>query len=98
MLTRVIDVGDGDTVCLVLTDKDNMSKGAHYVALSYYWGEVWRKLTEGEKDKWSTTTRTEESRKQGFLVGELPQTFQDVISVTRELSQRYLWIDSLCII
>jgi len=28
----------------------------------------------------------------------LPQTFQDAIKVTRELGQRHLWIDSLCII
>lgn len=35
---------------------------------------------------------------QGFPVTELPQTFQDAISVTRELGQRYRWIDSLCII
>ena len=37
-----------------------------------------------------------------FLAGipsrELPQTFQDAITVTRRLQIRYLWIDSLCIL
>ncbi|KAK0707181.1 hypothetical protein B0T21DRAFT_273005, partial [Apiosordaria backusii] len=28
----------------------------------------------------------------------LPQTFMDAIAVTRTLSIRYIWIDSLCII
>ncbi|KAH7360959.1 heterokaryon incompatibility protein-domain-containing protein [Rhexocercosporidium sp. MPI-PUGE-AT-0058] len=28
----------------------------------------------------------------------MPQTFQDAIMVTQELGQRYLWIDSLCIV
>ncbi|KAH7360960.1 hypothetical protein BKA65DRAFT_196003 [Rhexocercosporidium sp. MPI-PUGE-AT-0058] len=35
MPTRVIDVGDGDTAWLVLKNKENMSKGAQYVALSH---------------------------------------------------------------
>ena len=34
----------------------------------------------------------------GQLVSELPKTFQDAIMVTKRLGQRYIWIDSLCII
>jgi hypothetical protein len=90
MPTRVIDVGDGPTAPLVLTDKDKIGWGEHYVALSHCWGKPpWN---------WSTTTSNKETRAQGFLITELPQTFQDAITVTRELGQRYLWIDSLCII
>ena len=63
--------------------------------MSHCWGEP----TENQKKKWCTTTGNKEERgAQGFPVIELPQTFQDAISVTRELGQRYLWIDSLCII
>ena len=29
---------------------------------------------------------------------EMPRAFQDVVTVTRKLGLRYLWIDSLCII
>ncbi|KAH6725012.1 heterokaryon incompatibility protein-domain-containing protein [Leptodontidium sp. MPI-SDFR-AT-0119] len=95
MPTRVIDVGDGYTACLVLTDKENMSEGAQYIALSHCWGM----LSEKQREKSRTTTNNEkEWRTQGFPVKELPRTFQDAISVTRELGQRYLWIDSLCII
>jgi hypothetical protein len=35
---------------------------------------------------------------QGINFGELPRTFQDAITVTRQLGIRFLWIDSLCII
>lgn len=98
MPTRVIDVGDGHTARLVLIKKENMGQGSHYVALSHCWGKVWGDLTKEQRDKWSTTTSNENRRTQGFLITELPQTFQDAISVTRELGQQYLWIDSLCII
>jgi hypothetical protein len=37
-------------------------------------------------------------REKGFLISELPKTFQDAIRVTRELGVQYLWIDSICII
>ncbi|KAF2740329.1 hypothetical protein EJ04DRAFT_600351 [Polyplosphaeria fusca] len=33
-----------------------------------------------------------------FQISDLPQTFQDAITVTRELGEQYLWIDSVCII
>ena len=89
MPTRVIDVGDGDTVYLVETVK--LSQREHYVSLSHCWGQAW-------KDKWSTTTGDKDEKMKGFLVKELSQTFQDTIRVTRELGKRYLWIDSLCII
>jgi hypothetical protein len=97
MPTRVIDVtkhkiGD-DTARLISTNK--MKQAIHYVALSHCWG----KLTEEQEDSWCTTRKNEECRStQGFLVEQLPQTFQDAIRVTRELGKRYLWIDSLCII
>ncbi|KAF4634210.1 hypothetical protein G7Y89_g3912 [Cudoniella acicularis] len=93
MPTRVIDVGNGPTAPLILTNKDKIGRGERYVALSHCWG----KPTEEEKG-WSTTCENKERRAQGFPDTELPQTFQDAIRVTRELSQRYLWIDSLCII
>jgi hypothetical protein len=35
---------------------------------------------------------------QGIEWDDLPKTFQDTISIARELSLRYLWINSLCII
>jgi hypothetical protein len=93
MPTRVIDVGDGHTAHLVLTGK--IRQVAHYVALSHCWGQ----LKKEETIKWCTTTHNEKDRRaKGFPVTELPPTFQDAITVTRQLDLRYLWIDSLCII
>jgi hypothetical protein len=87
MPTRVIDVGDSQTMRLFLTDGDEMIQEAHYVALSHCWG----KLTKEDTNKWNTTTGNKEDRRaKGFPVIELPQTFQDAITVTRELDQRYL--------
>ncbi|KAF2670488.1 HET-domain-containing protein, partial [Microthyrium microscopicum] len=59
-----------------------------YASLSHCWGTSSHPLT---------TKATLESRKRGFPVAELAQTFQDAIFVTRALGIRYLWIDSLCI-
>jgi Heterokaryon incompatibility protein (HET) len=91
--TRVIDVGDGDTAHLVLTGE--MGLVTQYVALSHCWG----RLPKEQTDKWCTTTSNDKERRtQGFPIANLAQTFRDAITVTRELGQRYLWIDSLCII
>lgn len=35
---------------------------------------------------------------QGIKVCRLPRTIQDAIEVTRELKQRHLWVDAICII
>lgn len=59
----------------------------HYAALSHCWG-VSRQFT--------TTKATLEARKSGIDVPTLPKTFQDAVTVTRELGVRYLWLDSLC--
>jgi hypothetical protein len=32
-----------------------------------------------------------------LLEGNLPQTFEDAISFTKPLGERYIWIDALCI-
>ena len=110
MPTRVIDVRDGHTMHLFLTNKDKISQGAHYVALPHCWGKppgeqeetTKRQKEPSEEPKenwnWSSIPSNKERRAQGFLITELPQTFQDAITVTRELGQRYLRIDSLCII
>ncbi|KAJ8063415.1 hypothetical protein OCU04_008635 [Sclerotinia nivalis] len=103
--TRVVDVGDKtgpekigpDTVCLVSTKESILPTKAEerrYIALSHCWG----KSTGSQPPKWCTTQENKEERANGFLLAELPATFQDAIRVTREIGQRYLRIDSLCII
>ncbi|OGM46136.1 hypothetical protein ABOM_004891 [Aspergillus bombycis] len=86
--TRLIDVGlegSGDLVKLVEPGEETRG---HYVTLSYCWGG----------DRTSATTRLNAaSKKEGILLQDLPQTFQDAIVMTRALHVKYLWIDRLCI-
>ncbi|KAF2026908.1 HET-domain-containing protein, partial [Setomelanomma holmii] len=65
-----------------------------YVALSHCWGQPIKK----EQKTFCTTQDNIGGRLEGFSVLELPKTFQDAVTVTRELGVLYLWIDSLCII
>ncbi|KAK5658652.1 hypothetical protein OQA88_2048 [Cercophora sp. LCS_1] len=94
--TRVIDVGanaseDERVVLLVCT---NPPQRGRYVALSHCWG----KPSEEEREANCTFTSTLTQRQQGINVAQLGKTFQDAIAITRALGERYLWIDSLCII
>jgi hypothetical protein len=83
--TRVLHVGEGDTVYL------KASKGVtgRYIALSHSWGTSHR----------LTATRSNlEQLMAGIRVSDFPQTFKDAIHICRSLGVDYLWIDSLCII
>lgn len=85
--TRVIDVGDSDSLAVRLI----LTGGMHgrYTALSHCWGAV----------KTLTTTRaTIDARKSGMQVSSMPRSFRDAVTVTRKLGIKYLWIDSLCIV
>lgn len=84
--TRIIDVGGIGDVKLV--QSDNLVR-AHYAVLSHCWGEVPFLNTQ--------TSNIAEHVKQ-IPWNSLPKTFQDTISVVRQLGIRYLWIDSICII
>jgi len=87
--TRVLDVGCSnsyDNIKLVL----NQGQSAQYVALSYCWG--------GEEGMVRTTTSSITAWTQAIPWDRLPKTFQDAITITRELEIRYLWIDALCIV
>ncbi|KAK7728222.1 hypothetical protein SLS53_009422 [Cytospora paraplurivora] len=66
-----------------------------YIALSHCWGV----LPDEQRSQWLTTRDNVEDRlRSGFDLEVLPRTFRDAITVTLELGQQYLWIDSLCII
>ena len=83
--TRVIDVRCGREPRLYETHGEQ----DYFVALSHCWG----------KSQINTTTKaTFEQRKQCIPFNSLSKTFQDAVTVTRQLRFSYLWIDSLCII
>ncbi|OCK85850.1 HET-domain-containing protein [Lepidopterella palustris CBS 459.81] len=87
--TRVIDVGPADgsqEPRLVLSS----GKTGTYVSLSHCWGLTQHtcKLSHEAVQTWQ----------QGISMSDLPRTFRDAIYITRKLNERYIWIDSLCII
>jgi len=82
---RLIDV---DSDCII-----HSVKKPRYVALSYVWGAA-RALR-------NTKGLRKDLEVKGSLLeraNELPNTIKDAISLTRKLGERYLWVDSLCII
>jgi hypothetical protein len=86
--TRVLDLGPPGSsslpkICLT------QGKKALYTTLSHRWGA---------NPPLTTTKSTLEERMTGIDSSCLPKTFQDAIHITRSLTIRYLWIDSLCII
>ncbi|KAH7635705.1 HET domain protein pin-c2 [Sordaria sp. MPI-SDFR-AT-0083] len=62
-----------------------------YLTLSHCWGPP-------EKRPTMTTKKTLAQRMERIPFSDLPPTFQEAVDVTRQLGQRYLWIDSLCIV
>jgi Heterokaryon incompatibility protein (HET) len=71
-------------------DPTLMDKSESYVTLSHCWGTGPPLI--------SLTSETMTSLKEGIPFSQLPKTFADAIRVTRSIGQKYIWIDSLCII
>lgn len=81
----VIDVIDN---CLV-----GKSYPCRYLTLSYVWGNSIAFMT--------TSKNVNELRAKGSIGdiwNQLSPTIQDAILLTRQLEERYIWIDSLCIL
>ena len=62
-----------------------------YITLSHCWGPP-------EKRPITTTKANLEDRMTRITIEELSNTFRDAVRIAREQGERYLWIDSLCII
>lgn len=83
---RMIDV---DQMAIVEASQDCIHR---YVALSYVWGNV---NTEYK----TVSLNLAERRLRGALESvALPSTICDAIKVVRELGEKYLWVDALCIV
>lgn len=74
-----------DTIKLLRVRNQNIS----YAALTYCWGA---------KQPNATTRSNLQAYLNGIKLSLLPQSLRDAVIVTRKLSLRYLWVDSLCII
>jgi hypothetical protein len=65
--------------------------GCRYVALSYVWGG-------NGAEYWTTKDNiAKRSMPGGLNAANLPDTIADSISFVRQLGERYIWIDALCI-
>lgn len=89
MPTRVLDVVNEkvrlvETAKLALPDVER-----EYLALSHCWGTTQIITSRNDNLK---------NHLEDIPFGALSKTFQEAVKVTRKLSFRYLWIDSLCII
>jgi Heterokaryon incompatibility protein (HET) len=86
---RVIDVGPSDgSVQSRLWTTHGQATG-RYLTLSHCWGKVEPpKTTKATLSAWHTSLPD----------SQMSKTFQDAIRLTRELGERFLWIDSLCIV
>lgn len=90
--TRLLDVNafaDTDDIQLVSLDLKHCP--VRYVALSHCWGTSMQLPI-------TTSMCTLTDRMKRINYSDLSCTFQDAVRLTRQLDQRYLWIDSLCII
>lgn len=84
---RVIDTWDR---CIV----SDPPRQCTYLALSYVWGRTSSVLK-------LSVANFEEMRQPGTLKRkwqQIPRTIQDAITLTSSLGQRFLWVDSLCIV
>jgi hypothetical protein len=70
-----------------------LSKPERYVALSYVWGT--------SKSSFTVMANLNERMKPGSLTAvadQISAVILDAISLTRDIGEQYIWIDSLCIV
>ncbi|RFN48955.1 heterokaryon incompatibility protein (het) domain-containing protein [Fusarium flagelliforme] len=73
-----------------------------FITLSYVWGEAASRTFEEkamESESYHASDKVCRMYRQpiALLEENLPQTFEDAISFTKRLGERYIWIDALCI-
>jgi len=73
----------------ILTTRNSFNQ-KDYLTLSYCWGPQGHTAV--------TTQGNLQDRLTSIDISSLPKTFQDAITITRNIGIRYLWIDALCII
>ncbi|KAH7399188.1 heterokaryon incompatibility protein-domain-containing protein [Phaeosphaeria sp. MPI-PUGE-AT-0046c] len=84
---RVIEIPADSTAAprLLVTDVEQLGQ---YVVLSHCWGSLGpAKLIDELISQFQ----------QGIPLEQLPRSFLDAITITRQLGFKYLWIDALCI-
>jgi hypothetical protein len=85
---------DGTETIRLITTKNLPVRNSRYLALSHCWGSS----SEEERKMKITTKANLTERTTKINLQSLPRLYQDAIQIVRCLGERYLWIDSLCII
>jgi Heterokaryon incompatibility protein (HET) len=67
---------------------------ARYIALSYTWGDDGERFTtkRGNVERLGTKGGIKD------VLDEIPLALKDAMTLVRNLGERYLWVDSLCIV
>jgi hypothetical protein len=78
-----------DSISIKLVETSG--EDGQYIALSHCWGVP-------PTSTLKTLTDNIEAFKQDIPFAQLSRTFQDAVTITKELGIEFLWIDSLCII
>ena len=86
---RLIDLGCGQELEPCLRDTSELEAGFRYLTLSHRWGD--------HRILCLRTANIEQMRKR-VLEPAISKTFREAMLVVKALGERYLWIDSLCII
>jgi hypothetical protein len=88
--TRLVELeSTGSRISARLVSGSDLALKTRYTTLSHCWGNVpFFTLTEGNL----------EQMQQSIPVDRLTRVFQDAMSITLQLGEKYIWIDSLCII
>ncbi|KAF2812057.1 HET-domain-containing protein [Mytilinidion resinicola] len=68
-------------------------KSLRYIALSYVWGNAQQLRLLRE----NVMSLTQKSSLYDQYWQHIPRTIQDAINFTRDLDEKYLWVDALCI-
>jgi hypothetical protein len=86
-------IGDDVQALVVVDVQDHVLRllppGARYMALSYVWGQTKEPRRYAEDDFRADNPWA--------IPSDLPRTLQDAIALVREIGERFIWIDALCI-
>jgi hypothetical protein len=88
-------VGELNDASVHLCDTLDFDNRGPYFCLSHVWGDSTRLAIQRKADRLLLNKETLSILRSGLALSVLPQTFQDAVSVTRQLGVRFLWIDSL---
>ena len=91
---RLLDVTPTDDPGIVrlITSKEVSDYRIRYLTLSYCWGSTPQNAT------WLTNKDRLAAFEKKISLQDLPKTILDAVHTTRAIGERYLWVDSLCIV